>query len=95
MSALATALLAELSAAELDHLAELLAPRLSALVPTSGQSAAWLNVDQAAAHVACPKSRVYALVSSRRIPHHRDGSRLLFSRAELDDWVRSGGAKRP
>jgi excisionase family DNA binding protein len=55
----------------------------------------WLTADQTAEYLACPKSRVYALVSARRIPHERDGSRLLFRRSELDDWVASGGGKRP
>jgi excisionase family DNA binding protein len=55
----------------------------------------WLDVAGAAAHLACPPSRVYALVSARRIPHERDGSRLLFRPEALDDWVRRGGGTRP
>jgi excisionase family DNA binding protein len=94
MSTLAAALLTEMADADLEHLAELLAPRLAAHLPT-GSPSPWLDVEQAALHLACPKSRVYALVSARRIPHHRDGSRLLFNRPELDEWVRNGGAKRP
>jgi excisionase family DNA binding protein len=54
-----------------------------------------LVAERAAANLACPTSRIYALVSARRIPHHRDGSRLLFRRAELDEWVARGGARRP
>jgi excisionase family DNA binding protein len=42
----------------------------------------------------CPKSRIYDLVSARRIPHERDGSRLLFRRSALDGWVTSGGGRR-
>ena len=49
----------------------------------------------AAAFLSCPPSRVYALVSARRLPVHRDGSRLLFDPAELREYVRRGGAKRP
>ncbi len=94
MSAITDALLAELGDADLDRLAELLAPRLAAHLSTGGPFP-WLDVENAAAHLACPKSRLYALVSARRIPHHRDGSRLLFNRAELDEWVQAGGAKRP
>jgi excisionase family DNA binding protein len=55
----------------------------------------WLNVEQAAGHLACGRDRIYALVSARRIPHHRDGSRLLFRVSELDQFVRDGGATRP
>jgi excisionase family DNA binding protein len=53
------------------------------------------NPAGASEFLACPSSRVYSLVSARRIPHHRDGSRLLFRRSELDEWVQRGGAKRP
>jgi excisionase family DNA binding protein len=56
----------------------------------------WLDVQAAADHLSCPKSRIYALVSARRIPHHRDGSRLLFRTDELDKWiVNEHGGKRP
>lgn len=55
----------------------------------------FLDVAGAAEFLACPPSRIYALVSARRIPHHRDGSRLLFDRGELRRYVLDGGAKRP
>ncbi|HZO77786.1 MAG TPA: helix-turn-helix domain-containing protein [Solirubrobacteraceae bacterium] len=92
MSTLSAALLAELSEQDLDRLAELLAPRLAKVA--TAEAPTWLDVGQAAEHVRCPKSRIYSLVSAKRIPHHRDGSRLLFRRAELDRWVQAGGGKR-
>jgi excisionase family DNA binding protein len=55
----------------------------------------FLDVNGAATFLACPRSRIYALVSAKRIPHHRDGSRLLFDRCELRDFVQRGGARRP
>jgi excisionase family DNA binding protein len=55
----------------------------------------FLDVPAAAEFLACKPSRLYALVSARRIPHHRDGSRLLFDRAELRNYVHNGGAVRP
>ena len=55
----------------------------------------YLNVAGAAAFLACPVSRIYALTSSKRLPVHRDGSRLLFDRSELRAYVDSGGARRP
>ena len=55
----------------------------------------YLDVKGAARFLACPVSRVYALVSARRIPFHKDGSRTLFDRAELRRYVEAGGAKRP
>jgi excisionase family DNA binding protein len=55
----------------------------------------FLDVNGAAEFLVCPKSRIYALVSARRIPYHKDGSRLLFDRDELQEYVRNGGSKRP
>ena len=75
------------------ELAERIAERLS--LSSGNADDGFLDVDGAAAFLACPRSRIYALVSARRIPHHRDGSRLLFDRAELRDYVRRGGARRP
>lgn len=75
-----------------ERAAEIMADRQSC---RSEDDNGYLDVDGAAAFLACPKSRIYALVSAKRIPHHRDGSRLLFDRAELRAWVASGGATRP
>mgnify|MGYP001413599488 CR=1 FL=1 len=62
--------------------AQLLADRDAApgLRPPDG----YLDVDAAAAYLACPRSRIYDLVSLGRLRPHRDGRRLLFTRADLD-----------
>ena len=80
-----------------DELLDQLAERVAALLAEkhARDVSGFVDVDGAAAFLACPKSRIYALVSARRIPHHRDGSRLLFDRAELHAYVRNGGARRP
>jgi excisionase family DNA binding protein len=44
----------------------------------------WIGVEQAAEHLACPLSRIYDLVSQRRLTPRRDGRRLLFKRSHLD-----------
>lgn len=36
------------------------------------------------------KSTIYNLVSTRRIPHHKRGKKLYFSRAELEHWIADG-----
>jgi excisionase family DNA binding protein len=56
----------------------------------------WLRgADRIAAYLDCPRSRVYALVSARRIPVHHDGSALVARRSELDLWLSDGGGRRP
>jgi excisionase family DNA binding protein len=83
-----------LSDASLDALAELVAARLGGQQPADAPEP-WIGVDAAAEHLACPKSRIYALVSAGRIPHEKDSSRLLFRCSDLDAWLRAGGGKRP
>jgi excisionase family DNA binding protein len=71
-----------------ERAADLLAEQMPSVSP-------YLDVDKAADYLACSPSRIYALTSTKRIPHHRDGSRLLFRREELDAWIERGGGKRP
>jgi excisionase family DNA binding protein len=80
-----------------DELVERIAERATELLGDRflAETEGFLNVEGAADFLACPTSRIYSLVSAKRIPHHRDGSRLLFIRAELREYVRNGGAKRP
>ena len=81
-----------------DELVELIAQRAAAILaerqPTD-QADSFMDVAGAADFLACPVSRIYALTSAGRLPCHRDGSRLIFDRAELRAYVNQGGAKRP
>jgi excisionase family DNA binding protein len=95
LNALAAVLLAEMDDETLATLADRLAPILATRIGHAEPAFPWLDVGHAAEHLSCPRSRIYALVSARRIPHYKDGSRLLFRREELDDWVRAGGGRRP
>lgn len=65
------------------------------LAGSSAPAEPWLGVEAAAAHLACGRSRVYALVSAGRIPFVKDGSRTLFRASELDAWLAGGGGIRP
>lgn len=75
----------------LDALVERLAGRVAELVadrlPATPAASPWLNVDEAAEYLRCTRKRIYDLVSQSRLPVHRDGSRLLFRREELDEYV--------
>jgi hypothetical protein len=85
------ALVAELTDADLDALAELLKPRLAVQVEDG-----WLRgAEKIADYIDCPASRVYALSSAQRIPVERDGSTLIARKSDLDAWIRAGGGKRP
>jgi len=82
-----------------DALIERIARRAAELVRQwNGNDDAdpWLRgADRIAAYIDCSRSRVYALVSARRIPIHHDGSALIARRSELDRWLRAGGGRRP
>jgi len=82
-----------------DELVERIAQRAAELVQQNGESEVedgWLRgADKIADYIDSPRSRVYALVSARRIPVHHDGSALIARRSDLDGWLRSGGGRRP
>lgn len=60
-----------------------------------GTGDGWLTVAECAEYLRCSTGRVYQLVSARRIPFQKDGSRVLFRRSTLDRWVEEGGARCP
>jgi len=73
-----------------ERAAELIGERSEARQPDG-----WLRgADKIAAYIDAPRSRVYALVSARRIPIHHDGSALIARRSELDRWLVQGGGLR-
>jgi excisionase family DNA binding protein len=53
---------------------------------------AWLDVEGAANYLSTTKDAIRGHVRRREIPHHRRGTRLLFSARELDRWIRDGSA---
>jgi excisionase family DNA binding protein len=82
-----------------DELVERIAHRAAELLAEQSDEPAedgWLRgAERIAAYIDAPRSRVYALVSARRIPVHRDGSALIARRSELDRWLLRGGGLRP
>jgi Helix-turn-helix domain len=66
--------------------------RLADRLAVAAEPTPWLNVDQAAEHIAAPPSRIYDLVQRRAVPVRRDGERLLFKPSDLDDYLE--GARR-
>ncbi len=52
----------------------------------------WMDIrDLCAYHPNHPsKKTVYHWVAIRRIPYHKEGKHILFSRAEIDAWLLKG-----
>ncbi|HUR86958.1 MAG TPA: helix-turn-helix domain-containing protein [Solirubrobacteraceae bacterium] len=56
----------------------------------------WVDGASVAAHLACTEQHVYDLAKrsdSRRIPHRREGRRLLFKLSKVDRWLECTGAR--
>src|SRR6187200_2975311 len=74
-----------------DALIEQIARRAAELVAEqSGEPVdeGWLRgAERIASYIDAPRSRVYALVSAKRIPVEHDGSALIARRSELDKWL--------
>jgi excisionase family DNA binding protein len=85
----------EIDNALIDHIARRAAELVQQLEDGSAADGWLRGADKIAAYIDCSRSRVYALVSARRIPIHHDGSALIARRSELDDWLRAGGGRRP
>ena len=88
------ALVLPITEATLNAITEGVYQRLQSRLPDSRPSP-WMTVTEVAAYLACKPDRIYSLKSAGRIPHYKDGSRLLFERGEIDEWVRAGGGIRP
>lgn len=52
----------------------------------------WVSVAEIAEHLGVSKDTVYTWIETKRMPAHRVGRLWKFQRAEVDDWVKSGGA---
>jgi excisionase family DNA binding protein len=53
----------------------------------------WLSVDEIAAHLGVQRDTIYGWITTRGLPAHRVGRLWKFNRAEVDEWVRRGGAR--
>lgn len=81
-------------AASLEQLIELVVLRVlehdrrRSPAPESDEQSPWMGVERAAAYLDWPRQRLYKLTARAEIPHYKQDGRLLFHRAELDQWLR-------
>ena len=71
---------------DVHGLAEQLAPLIADRLDTREQSP-WMTVEETADYLRCKPKRIYDLLSQGRLPRHKDGSRVLLHRAELDAYL--------
>ena len=48
----------------------------------------YLTTEAVADYLRCPRKRIDNLCSSKRIPFKKIGNRRVFTRREVDEWVR-------
>ena len=52
-----------------------------------------INIDEAAAFIKKPKSTVYQMTSTRKIPFNKVGKQLLFFKKDLLAWIEENRKK--
>ena len=52
----------------------------------------WLSVEEVGEHLGVSKDTVYAWIAKRHMPAHKVGRLWKFQKAEIDQWVKAGGA---
>lgn len=52
----------------------------------------WLSVDEIAEYLGVSKDTVYTWVTTKDMPGHKVGRLWKFKKAEIDEWIRAGGA---
>ena len=78
----------------LDAIAERAVPRVLAqlrALEVETQPSPWLTVGEAAQYLRCSRQRIYDLLSARRLRKHKDGSRVLIRRSDLDAYLTEPG----
>jgi excisionase family DNA binding protein len=53
----------------------------------------WLSVDEICQYLGVSNDTVYKWIDKQGMPAHRMGRLWKFKMVEVDEWVRSGGAK--
>ena len=49
----------------------------------------FLNVEQASQYLKIPVTTIYDYTSNKKIPFHKKGKKLHFSKHELNAWMKS------
>ena len=50
----------------------------------------FLDVNGLAEYIHLSKSMVYKMVSNKTIPHIKIGTRTIFDRGQIDQWISNG-----
>ena len=54
----------------------------------------WLSVAEMSKYLGVSNDTIYKWISERNMPGHKIGRLWKFRKDEVDEWVKSGGARR-
>jgi len=54
----------------------------------------WLSVAEMSKYLGVSNDTIYRWISERNMPGHKIGRLWKFRKDEVDEWVKSGGARR-
>jgi excisionase family DNA binding protein len=46
-----------------------------------------LTVKEAAVYIGCTQFMLYGMVRQKQIPHYKIGSKIMFRKIKLDEWI--------
>jgi len=52
----------------------------------------WLSVEEICRHLGVSNDTVYKWIEQKKMPAHRMGKLWKFKKAEVDHWIKTGGA---
>ncbi len=58
--------------------------------PESSTDDAYMTIDETAKLINLAKSSVYGLVHQKKIPFHKVGKKLYFSKVSVLEWIKNG-----
>mgnify|MGYP001407218858 CR=1 FL=1 len=91
--AAASSLHLQLDRHALDSLVEVVANRIARR--ETQENSPWMTTKEAAEYLRCGEARIRKLTMVGSLPREKDGSRNLYNRAALDEFVRNGGGVSP
>ena len=53
----------------------------------------WSSLDVIAEHLGVSKDTIYRWIASKKMPAHKIGRLWKFKISDVDEWIRSGGAR--
>lgn len=71
----------------IEHLLLEIKHSQSGTINSKSYDVGFMNVTQVAEYLSLAKPTIYALVHKMKIPNYKQGKRLYFKKADIDQWL--------